>query len=90
MTHSHQITLSDGRKLGYLTLGPETGRPIIYNHGWPSSRLEASIWADAVARVNGRIFAEHIPQATAHFIEGEDHVSLVINHGEAILADLLA
>ena len=56
--------------------------------------MPVSIWQGSldvnVPQSNGRIFANNIPQATAHFIEGEGHISLVYNHGEAILADLLA
>lgn len=52
-----------------------------------------SIWQGtmdvSVPLSNGRIFATEIPSATAHFIEGEGHLSLIINHGEAILNDLL-
>jgi len=38
---------------------------------------------------NGRLYAQKIPNATAHFIDGEGHLSLLFNHGEAVLADLL-
>jgi pimeloyl-ACP methyl ester carboxylesterase len=37
---SHTIKLSDGRQLGYAVYGPEAGRPVLYFHGTPSSRLE--------------------------------------------------
>lgn len=57
MAQSNQFTLADGRKLGYLTVGSETGRPIFYNHGWPSSRLEAMMLERAAERVNGRLIA---------------------------------
>ncbi|MEM7112536.1 MAG: alpha/beta hydrolase [Chloroflexota bacterium] len=61
MGDSKQITLSDGRKLGYVTLGPETGRPIFYHHGWPSSRFEALMLQDVMERVNGRLIAVDRP-----------------------------
>ncbi|HYG35525.1 MAG TPA: alpha/beta hydrolase [Clostridia bacterium] len=35
-----QITLRDGRKLGFAEYGTPKGVPVIYFHGWPSSRLE--------------------------------------------------
>src|SRR5215204_6621953 len=37
---SHTITLPDGRQLGYALYGPADGRPVLYFHGTPSSRLE--------------------------------------------------
>jgi pimeloyl-ACP methyl ester carboxylesterase len=36
----HTITLLDGRTLGYAIYGAENGRPVLYFHGTPSSRLE--------------------------------------------------
>jgi len=35
------ITLPDGRRLGYALLGDPCGFPVVYCHGFPSSRLEA-------------------------------------------------
>ncbi|KAF3903187.1 hypothetical protein ABW20_dc0100549 [Dactylellina cionopaga] len=40
-SESQTITLPDGRTLGYAEYGPPTGYPIIFFHGFPSSRLEA-------------------------------------------------
>jgi pimeloyl-ACP methyl ester carboxylesterase len=40
MTNLEHVVLSDGRKLAYEQFGAENGVPVIYNHGWPSSRLE--------------------------------------------------
>src|SRR2546428_4321390 len=37
------ITLLDGRTLGYALYGPSNGRPVLYFHGTPSSRLELLI-----------------------------------------------
>ena len=34
------IYLQDGRRLGYLSCGDETGLPVFYCHGFPGSRLE--------------------------------------------------
>ncbi|MEM7535415.1 MAG: alpha/beta hydrolase [Chloroflexota bacterium] len=57
-------------------------------------KMPVSIWQGTldvnVPVSNGHIYADNIPNATAHFIEGEGHLSLMANHGEAILADLLA
>ncbi|HEY0750967.1 MAG TPA: hypothetical protein VGD26_07420, partial [Chitinophagaceae bacterium] len=35
-----QIRLSDGRSLSFNEYGPSTGKPVLYFHGTPSSRLE--------------------------------------------------
>jgi len=43
------IRLSDGRRLGYAEIGNPAGRPLLYFHGFPGSRLEALL-ADAAAR----------------------------------------
>lgn len=37
-----QITLRDGRRLGFHAFGPKENRPLLYFHGFPGSRLEAS------------------------------------------------
>jgi pimeloyl-ACP methyl ester carboxylesterase len=37
---SHTIKLSDGRQLGYAVYGSSAGKPVLYFHGTPSSRLE--------------------------------------------------
>ncbi len=34
------VTISDGRKLGYNEYGPADGKPLFYFHGTPSSRIE--------------------------------------------------
>jgi pimeloyl-ACP methyl ester carboxylesterase len=40
---SRRVTLPDGRGLGIAEFGPADGPPILYFHGWPSSRLEPAI-----------------------------------------------
>ena len=42
------IYLKDGRRLGYLSCGDETGLPVFYCHGFPGSRLEVLL-ADRMA-----------------------------------------
>jgi len=39
----NNITLSDGRKLGFAEFGDRQGRPVFYFHGFPGSRLEAKL-----------------------------------------------
>jgi len=36
-----QIRLPDGRRLGYAEIGDPQGIPVMYQHGFPASRLEA-------------------------------------------------
>lgn len=46
---SQTLILPDGRTLGYAEYGLPTGTPLLYFHGFPSSRLEAYA-IDAIAR----------------------------------------
>lgn len=41
-SHSHTFLLSDGRELGYADYGDPRGKPILYQHGLPGSRIEAT------------------------------------------------
>lgn len=60
-TQNLSLTLPDGRTLGYAEYGHPTGHPLLFFHGWPSSRLEG--WgAHAVARRLGiRVIAADRP-----------------------------
>jgi len=40
--HDKKIKLSDGRSLGYAQYGDIHGRPLLYFHGLPGSRLDSS------------------------------------------------
>jgi pimeloyl-ACP methyl ester carboxylesterase len=46
------VRLRDGRALGYAEFGDPAGRPLLYFHGFPGSRIEAAL-GDAVARARG-------------------------------------
>lgn len=48
---NHQITLKDGRQLGYAVYGPESGPTVVYLHGFPSCRLEFGLMAAGDVRV---------------------------------------
>jgi len=52
-----QITLSDGRKLGFTESGPINGLPLFYFHGFPGSRKEAGLLFDQTRSSEWRIFA---------------------------------
>jgi pimeloyl-ACP methyl ester carboxylesterase len=46
------IRLRDGRRLGSAEWGDPGGRPLLYFHGWPGSRLEGRL-GDEAARAKG-------------------------------------
>ncbi len=43
------VTTGDGRQLAYLEVGDPHGPLVLHNHGGPSSRLEARLFADSAA-----------------------------------------
>lgn len=56
--------LPDGRTVGYAEYGDPTGRPILYCHGSPGSRLELSLVEDVdrrLAEVGARVIAPDRP-----------------------------
>ncbi len=55
------LTLADGRTLGYAEYGPASGRPVVYCHGFPGSRLEAQLAAPLVERLGVRLIAPDRP-----------------------------
>jgi pimeloyl-ACP methyl ester carboxylesterase len=52
-----QLVLRDGRMLGYAQYGQPDGEPILYFHGHPGSRLEASLAHEAAAASGFRVIA---------------------------------
>lgn len=54
---SSTLTLPDGRKLGYAQYGSPTGKAILYQHGFPGSRIEAASFHDIATELNLRIIA---------------------------------
>ena len=55
------LNLPDGRMLGYAQYGLQTGRPVLYLHGLPGSRMEAASWDAMAAKVGLRIIATDRP-----------------------------
>lgn len=55
------MTLRDGRRTGFAEVGNESGVPVIYCHGFPASRLESRLVADAAQRTGARIIAPDRP-----------------------------
>lgn len=50
-----KLQLKDGRTLGFAECGDPDGRPVLYFHGWPSSRLEAGAYDEAGRKVGARV-----------------------------------
>jgi pimeloyl-ACP methyl ester carboxylesterase len=55
------IRLRDGRFLGFAEYGAPDGRPVLYFHGLPASRLEAGLTDLAAVRLGVRIVAPDRP-----------------------------
>lgn len=55
MATNELLTLPDGRRIGIALYGEPAGRPVVYCHGFPSSRLEAAIAHDAALRTGVRL-----------------------------------
>lgn len=62
-TESQSLTLSDGRTLAYTTYGasPSPHLPIFYQHGSPTSRLDAALWHDVALALNLQLIAMDRP-----------------------------
>ncbi len=56
-----QITLEDGRRLGFTEYGTASGSPVFYFHGLPGSRLEAKLTDQTAKELNIRIIAPDRP-----------------------------
>lgn len=58
----HQtLRLQDGRRLGWAEFGDAQGQPVLYCHGWPGSRIEASLLDRAAKRSRVRLIAADRP-----------------------------
>lgn len=60
-SHSHTFSLPDGRKLGYADYGDPKGKPILYQHGLPGSRIEATRYHDLGKELGLRIISTDRP-----------------------------
>lgn len=56
-----RIVLPDLRTMAYAEYGPPDGPPILYCHGFPSSRLEAQLLQPAVDALGARVIAPDRP-----------------------------
>lgn len=55
------LTLSDGRRLGFVEYGSPSGKPLLFFHGYPSSRLEAAQIDPLAARHGLRLISADRP-----------------------------
>jgi pimeloyl-ACP methyl ester carboxylesterase len=55
------VTTRDGRTLGYLEVGDPLGPLVIHNHGGPSCRLEAHLFAQSAAKNRLRLICVDRP-----------------------------
>ena len=51
------MSLRDGRSLAWAEYGDPAGKPVLYFHGFPGSRLEARPTHDAAAKAGARVLA---------------------------------
>lgn len=56
-----KLRLADGRRLGYTEFGAVGGKPVLYCHGLPASRLEGRLTHQAACRLGIRIVAPDRP-----------------------------
>jgi pimeloyl-ACP methyl ester carboxylesterase len=87
---NQQIKLSDGRMLGYDEHGDPDGKPIIFMHGFPGSRLDWRMFDhdDSAAEFNARIIAVDRPgMGLSDFKRGRELLNLPDDVAE--LADVL-
>ena len=58
---NQQFRLKDGRRLGFAEYGLPEGRPVVYLHGWPSSRLEPYAVREVCHALGVRLIAPDRP-----------------------------
>ena len=61
MKENEQIRLPDGRALGYGEYGDPAGLPVLYFHGWPSSRYQAKLLHELAGERGLRVIAPDRP-----------------------------
>jgi pimeloyl-ACP methyl ester carboxylesterase len=55
ITSDRTVKLRDGRLLGFAEFGDPAGKPIFYFHGYPGSRVEASISNETASKMGVRL-----------------------------------
>lgn len=61
METEQRVVLADGRTLACVTLGDPSGLPVLYCHGFPGSRLECHLAAEAATRLGLWLIAPDRP-----------------------------
>ena len=56
-----RVELSDGRVLTYVEYGERTGRPVVYFHGCPGSRVEGALLDSGACTLGLRLVAPDRP-----------------------------
>jgi pimeloyl-ACP methyl ester carboxylesterase len=56
-----ELTLADGRTLGYAEYGDRKGWPLVYLHGFPGSRLAGGVLDEAARAAGVRVLAPERP-----------------------------
>jgi pimeloyl-ACP methyl ester carboxylesterase len=81
---SRTVTTKDGRTLACLEVGNPNGPLVIHNHGGPSSRLEARLFADAASRYGLRFvcvdrpgIGQSSPQASRTYAGWADDLTVI-------------
>ena len=81
------IQLCDGRILGYTEYGDANGKPVLYFHGHPGSRLEAGFLAGQAAQAGVRLISIDRPgmglstyKAGRRLLDWPDDVEELVNH----------
>ena len=66
------VRLPDGRRLCYAGYGAADGNPLLYCHGFPTSRLEVWLFDAAACRQNLRVIALDRPgYGRSDFLAGD-------------------
>jgi pimeloyl-ACP methyl ester carboxylesterase len=78
------VTARDGRQLAYLEVGDPGGPLVFHNHGGPSSRLEARLFADTAAKNGLRLlcvdrpgYGKSSPQQTLSYASWADDLTAI-------------
>ncbi|BCX48146.1 alpha/beta hydrolase [Haloferula helveola] len=61
MKENEHVTLPDGRKLGFAEYGDPQGIPVLFFHGWPSSRFQAAYLDHDASKRGIRLLAPDRP-----------------------------
>lgn len=68
------LELRDGRLLGYAGFGDPTGKPVLYFHGHPGSRLEPALLHEAAAAAGVRLIGSDRPGMGLSTFQRDRHI----------------